>query len=185
MTEQLQVYIVADHEKCVGCKACELACFAQHNHKTNRVGRTVGTVTVPVTPRLYLTQGGGFRMPVQCRHCEDAPCLSACTLGAISRVEGAIVISEARCTGCKDCLMACPFGAIELRQVWAGGAPVMLQESGEVKKAALKCDRCFEDPAGPACVRACASSALRVVHADGEAEVKRLRAAEILAVTQC
>lgn len=184
MTEMLQAYVVAEHEKCVGCKACELACFAEHNHKTNNVGRTVGTVTVPVAPRLYLTQTEGFRMPIQCRHCEDAPCLGACTLHAISRVEGRIVISEALCTGCKDCLMACPFGAIEMQTVYAGGAPVLQPEGDEVRRAAMKCDLCLESPEGPACVRVCPNDALRLVHAEDEAAQKRERAARILAVTQ-
>ena len=86
MKKEIGSFVVGDSTKCTGCKACELACFTVHNRKSNHLGKTVGTVTVPVTPRLFLTKFEQGCMPIQCKHCEDAPCLNACTKGAISRI---------------------------------------------------------------------------------------------------
>lgn len=184
MTESLLSYVVADNEKCVGCKACELACFAEHNHKENKVGKTVGTVTVPVTPKLFLVKGEGVCMPIQCRHCEDAPCKTACTVKVIKRMNGHIIVNTKTCTGCKDCIMACPFGAIDMQPISCGGTFVILEDSNEIKKAAAKCDMCIESSDGPACVRCCPNKALRIVNSQSENDDKRIRAAQILAVTQ-
>ncbi|GJM71117.1 hypothetical protein HMSSN036_33330 [Paenibacillus macerans] len=48
-------FVIADAGKCIGCKACELACFAVHNRE-NGVSAAVGTITIPVIPRLYVTR---------------------------------------------------------------------------------------------------------------------------------
>ena len=92
MKKEVGSFVVGDSTKCTGCKACELACFTVHSRKDNPVGKTVGTVTVPVTPRLYLTRFEDGCMPIQCKHCENAPCLNACTRGAISRVDHQVIV---------------------------------------------------------------------------------------------
>lgn len=163
MKRSLQRFVVADSEKCVGCRACEVACFTEHNQKRNHVGKTVGTVTVPVIPKLFLIRGEGICMPIQCRHCEDAPCMEVCTLHAIERKNDQIIVNQEKCTGCKDCLMACPFGSIEI-----------------MCKIASKCDLCFDNAKGPACVRACKQEALRIVELQDENEAKQEKAAQIL-----
>ena len=114
MKKEIGSFVVGDSTKCTGCKACELACFTVHNRKSNHLGKTVGTVTVPVTPRLFLTKFEQGCMPIQCKHCEDAPCLNACTKGAISRIDHQVIVDAEKCIGCKDCMQACPFGAIAL-----------------------------------------------------------------------
>lgn len=110
MKKEIGSFVVGDSTKCTGCKACELACFTVHNRKSNHLGKTVGTVTVPVTPRLFLTKFEQGCMPIQCKHCEDAPCLNACTKGAISRIDHQVIVDAEKCIGCKDCMQACPFG---------------------------------------------------------------------------
>ena len=114
MKKELGCFVVGDSTKCTGCRACELACFTVHNRESNHVGKTVGTVSVPVAPRLFLTKFEEGCMPIQCKHCEDAPCLNACTKGAISRIDHQVIVDAEKCIGCKDCMQACPFGAIAL-----------------------------------------------------------------------
>ncbi len=180
MEKELQRFVAADPEKCVGCRACEVACFTEHNRKTNHVGQTVGTVGTPILPRLYLTRTEEICTPVQCRHCEDAPCMQACTLHAIERKNNQIVVNEGKCTGCKDCVMACPFGAIEILPSVRNGFIEKQPDSDDNRKIASKCDCCIDNPKGPACVRACKQEALRIVELKEETDNKRQKAARIL-----
>ncbi|MDR2499451.1 MAG: 4Fe-4S dicluster domain-containing protein [Treponema sp.] len=178
MYEKQSYFVMADLEKCTGCRACEAACFAAHQ---NGALKTVGTVTAPLIPNLYLTRTGFGTMPVQCHHCENAPCLQSCVSGAIFRQDGAVVVNRRKCIGCKNCAMACPFGAIamlgaaevaEIAAVFGGeGVP---KEQGGVKYV-NKCDLCIGRDT-PACAAACPNEALRLVDAAAEARDKRIRA---------
>ncbi|MHA6529118.1 4Fe-4S dicluster domain-containing protein [Paenibacillus sp. BAC0078] len=147
---QLSSLVIAEAAKCIGCKACELACFAVHN-RDNGVGAAVGTVTMPVLPRLYVIRTDSFTMPVQCRQCENAPCAVACPVQAIRQEDGVITIDAGACIGCKACSLACPFGAISLYKAYSGGeelpqARLEERKSGRLQRKskiiAYKCDLC-------------------------------------------
>ena len=170
MRGTLNSFVVANANKCIGCKVCELVCFAVHN-KNNQVAASVGTIVTPIIPRLYLVRSEGLKMPIQCLHCEDAPCANSCRIGAIKQENNRIVIDENACIGCKTCLLACPFGAIELLPQFEEGEAVIqanLKDEGEygledkVKTVAYKCDLCKEH-GKPACVAACPQQALTLV----------------------
>lgn len=193
MSSELSLFVSADPAKCTGCKACEMACFQAHNEKRNRVGKTIGTIAVPVTPKLYVTVTETVSLPIQCKHCENSPCLAVCKQKAISRVNGALVVDETKCgsavvvndgqcIGCKDCLLACPFGAVTLLPYYVGGLQVPQADGQGGKVAASKCDMCFEDSRGPACVRSCPNEALRLTDVNAERKQKNIAAAEALAV---
>ncbi|MDR1043872.1 MAG: 4Fe-4S dicluster domain-containing protein [Candidatus Adiutrix sp.] len=182
MPSEFGLFVSTDIAKCSGCKACEMACFQSHNIKRNNVGKTVGTISVPVTPKLYVTVIETASMPVQCKHCENSPCKAVCQQKAISRVGSQIIVDEAKCIGCKDCLMACPFGAIALLPFYVGGRQAPQADSSGGKVAASKCDLCYEDPEGPACVRVCPNEALRLTDVNEERKKKNIAAAEALAV---
>jgi len=93
-----------------------------------------------------------------------------------------VVVNDDRCIGCKDCLLACPFGAVALLPYFAGGLPVPQADGQGGKVAASKCDLCFEDSRGPACVRNCPNEALRLIDINTERKQKNIAAAEALAV---
>ncbi|BCG59185.1 4Fe-4S dicluster domain-containing protein [Paenibacillus sp. URB8-2] len=148
--ERPNSFVIAEAGKCIGCKACELACFAVHN-QDNGVAASVGTITMPVLPRLYVIRSDSFAMPVQCRHCENAPCAGVCPVQAIRQEEGAILIDEDRCIGCKACAMACPFGAVSLYKSYGNGQEIEQpylkeQQNGRLERKtriiAYKCDLC-------------------------------------------
>ena len=45
-----------------------------------------------------------------CQHCDDAPCIKACNVGAIyKRDDGAVIIDPDKCRGNQLCLAACPY----------------------------------------------------------------------------
>jgi electron transport protein HydN len=183
---QLNPFVVADPNKCIGCRVCELACSTVHAHEKKPL--TVGSMKNPLQPRLYLVRTPYGSVPVQCRHCEDAPCANACPVSAIVQKDGAICINEELCMGCKTCILACPFGAIKLMPVFKDGLPVQQNvvldedeysnESVGYKQlqVAGKCDRCI-NLEHPACVENCPEHALQLIVPENHRDARMQEAA--------
>lgn len=181
MKSRLGSFVIADPNKCTGCRACELACFVVHN-KNNNIGYTVGTVEVPVIPRLFLVKDDKVCMPIQCRHCEDAPCLNVCPAKAIKKENNTMIVNEEVCIGCKTCLLACPFGAISLLPQYNDGKEVEQRIIDESNKIAYKCDLC-KDNEKKACIEACPQKALELISPMENKKEKNKQAALSLLMT--
>lgn len=127
--------IVVRAELCSGCRACQVACVAQHE---GRFGTSAARI------RVSKAEAIGLDRPHVCRQCRQAACIEACAIGALYRDEatGAILQVPDRCTGCGACVEACPFGMA-----------IPHPETGR----ALICDLCGGDPE---CVKRCASLAI-------------------------
>lgn len=141
--------IIIDIERCLACKSCEIACAIAHSK--SKVLEDAVTESPRPQKRVTVEAAGEFGVPMQCRHCEDAPCIIVCPTKAIHRqhAEGPVLIDKDLCIGCKFCLMVCPFGVIDL------------SSDGKVM---VKCDLCFErakQGQEPACVEACPTKALK------------------------
>ena len=126
-----KVSLVIFQKDCMGCHACEVACKQEHN--------------LGVGPRLIkVVEKSPAYIPIYCHHCARPPCKDACPVEAIFRDERGIVhIKEERCIGCKACIEACPFGAMQF---------------DEEREVAVKCDLCHErlkNNEEPACSKAC------------------------------
>jgi len=123
-----------DPQKCIGCRACEVAC--------ERVHDGVANVTV------YVVEEAELNIPYACRHCENAPCVSVCPTGAMHRDDlGAVVVNPILCIGCRMCQVVCPFGI-----------PVFSRSL----KVMTKCDMCLDrlrEGLKPACVSTCPTGA--------------------------
>jgi len=145
-------------ELCMGCMSCELACAVRHSRGKTLVSAIMETPAPK--KRLSVEMENNVKMPVPCRHCEDAPCVNECITGCLFHDDNGFVQNdEDRCIGCWSCIMACPFGAIA---------------RDEVRHVAIKCDRCRTLEV-PACVSACPTKALVLVNVDAFARDRRKR----------
>ncbi len=179
----INTFVVANPHKCIGCKACEIACAVAH---LDTSVATAGAMEVPFLPRLSLVRTPRVTMPIQCRQCDDAPCANVCPVDAISHQENKIIIDTERCVGCKTCMLACPLGAMDMAPELENGQPVYQEglpldadsQSAKEKIVAHKCDLCAGRESGPACAEVCPAAAFIVVKpADMKQSIKSRRAA--------
>jgi len=137
--------IVANEEVCMGCGLCEVYCIVQHSQSKDIIKAYLKEHPRQVS-RVRLESKRPVSFAVQCRHCEDAPCVTACLSGAmhVDRRTGLVIHDKEKCIGCWTCIMVCPYSAIKM------------DASG---KAVSKCDFCTELSI-PACVANCPNGAL-------------------------
>lgn len=152
-------FVLANTQDCLGCRACEVACVMAHNDEQHVL--TPGQFH----PRIHVIEQNQHRSAVTCRHCEDAPCLQSCPNNAIRRENGSVQVNGQRCIGCKSCVVACPFGAMEMID----------QGENHTRHIAEKCDLCASRENGPACIDNCPSGALKLVTPDTLAALSRAR----------
>jgi Fe-S-cluster-containing hydrogenase component 2/CRP-like cAMP-binding protein len=166
-TEATNILLI-DESLCVRCDNCETACAETHDG-VSRLNREAG----PTFDYIHV--------PSSCRHCEHPHCMKDCPPDAIKRDgTGEVYVTDA-CIGCGNCERNCPYGGIRMAETpapkpgllrWllfgAGPGPGEDQTPDGLArrtggKRAVKCDMCRDEPAGPACVRACPTgAALRV-----------------------
>jgi len=144
VSERLALMI--DLERCTGCRSCEVACKQEHRLGPGEFRNKVVWSTASDRPALeFLT--------LACQHCDRPACLRACPVNpkAIAKDArtGVVSVIEERCTGCGECVIACPYSAMGYD---AGG------------HHAVKCDLCAERrEAGQttACTSVCPTRAIR------------------------
>jgi len=133
--------LVVDHEKCTGCRQCEMVCSVFHNGASNPSRSRI---------RVIKWEDVGFYLPMTCQNCEKPFCVEVCPTKACYRdVENQrVMIDRNKCIGCKTCIIACPFGApfFDIKE-----------------RVTVKCDYCDGDPQ---CVSFCETKAVDYVDAD-------------------
>jgi carbon-monoxide dehydrogenase iron sulfur subunit len=148
-------------EKCVACKGCEIACAVAHSRSKDLF---LAMHETPRTrPRVRVQPAGAFSYPARCQHCQEAACVAACPMGAMTRdlATGAVVVDNHRCVGCWMCVTVCAFGGVT---------------ADASAKQAHKCDLCPERTAQglePACVAACPTRALILATPEEMADHRR------------
>jgi Fe-S-cluster-containing hydrogenase component 2 len=137
----MQKSLHIDPGKCTGCLQCEMACSYEHTGAFNPARSFI---------KVFTFHHEGRFAPYTCTQCDEAWCMHACPVEAISidHSTGAKVVSDDKCVGCKVCTIACPFGTINYSQA-----------TGKV----VKCDLCGGDPQ---CAAACPTDAITYVDAD-------------------
>jgi len=152
-----------DESKCIGCKACQVACM-QWNDNRDEIGSTVGVYDNPadLTTKSWTVMrfneveraDGGLDWLIRkdgCMHCEDPGCLKACPApGAIVKYENGIVdFVKDNCIGCGYCVAGCPFNV-----------PRISKDDHKAYKCTLCSDRVAQGE-GAACAKSCPTKAIR------------------------
>jgi len=114
--------MLIDTTKCIGCRACELACNETNQlpkPKVDLLSDSVFAEKRDTTPDAF-TVVNRFpneknpKEPIfvrrQCMHCNQPACASACLVKAFEKTkEAAVIYNKDRCMGCRYCMIACPF----------------------------------------------------------------------------
>jgi len=158
----LEVAKLIDVSKCIGCKACQVACM-QWNDLRDEVGTCAGTYDNPrdMTDQSWTvmryaeveTEERGLEWLIRkdgCMHCEDPGCLKACPApGAIIKYANGIVdFHQENCIGCGYCVSGCPFNVPRI---------------SKKDSKAYKCTLCSDRVAvglEPACVKVCPTGSI-------------------------
>ncbi|MDR3146294.1 MAG: 4Fe-4S dicluster domain-containing protein [Treponema sp.] len=150
-------FVQATPLRCIGCRTCLISCVVAHEGK--RIFE-IDPDSYNFNPRLFMVKTARVSAPVQCRHCENPACKASCASGAIFVKDDVVIIDAKKCIGCKNCVIACPFGAVELvetGEILADGSP---------RRIANKCDLCAGVADSPSCVKVCPTAALTLVTAE-------------------
>jgi formate dehydrogenase iron-sulfur subunit len=157
-----EVAKLIDTTKCIGCKACQVACM-EWNDLRDEVGTNIGQYQNPhdLTDSSWTlmrfaeveNSKGDLEWLIRkdgCMHCADPGCLKACpSPGAIVQYSNGIVdFHEENCIGCGYCVTGCPFD---------------IPRISKKDKKAYKCTLCSDRVAvglEPACIKACPTGAL-------------------------
>lgn len=143
--------LMIDHEKCTGCRLCELVCAVKHDGISNPMRSRI---------RVMKWEQEGLYIPMSCQQCQDAPCLNGCPVNAISKNDALnrVEVDYNVCIGCRTCVSVCPFGAMSFNTI---------------DRKVIKCDLCDGDPQ---CVRFCEIKAVEYLDA-GDISIHKKKAA--------
>jgi len=99
---EYQWAMVIDQTKCIGCGYCTLACQAHNDINPTIQWNAVTHIGELDEKHVFL--------PRPCMHCEKAPCVEVCPVGATYyRPDGIVMMNYDRCIGCRYCEVACPY----------------------------------------------------------------------------
>jgi phenylacetyl-CoA:acceptor oxidoreductase subunit 1 len=168
--------MVVDLRRCIGCKACILAC-SQANDIEEGLWRRYQELTeleAPHRQRYFIT--------TSCMQCSQPACLPVCPTKATHlRSDGIVDIDQNKCVGCGACIMACPYDARAIlgnkHRFETGGKtrPSSIAQNAKREGTCTKCNFCLPrvqngreanlqpgiDPdATPLCVATCSTGTL-------------------------
>ncbi len=153
--------MVIDLKRCIGCYGCQIFCKAEN-----------ATPPGVQWSRVLLYESGNYphikmiSLPVLCMHCKAPACVDVCPTGASTRrPDGIVTINRTKCTGCGNCLLACPYGARQLclkdEKYFPDQGPALYEPDGYRQGqagVAGKCNFCIpriKKGLEPACVQNC------------------------------
>ena len=111
--------MIIDLSICNGCHNCQVSCKDEHvgndwspiarpQPDTGQFWNRVIPMERGTVPKVMVTYHHSI-----CQHCENAPCIDACSQSAIyRRPDGIVIIDPDRCRGNQLCLEACPYEGV-------------------------------------------------------------------------
>jgi len=172
--------IFPDVEACIDCGGCVVACKRTWDVPRDEQRISISTMLegqeaaagLNARSAKALQQGespGETSIPMQCYHCENAPCVSVCPTDSLIKKDNEFVeVRDSLCIGCQYCLSACPFGAPQFPESDEGAAQ-LFGTGGTMDKCTM-CEERQEISKGPACAEECATDAILVGSADDIAD---------------
>jgi molybdopterin-containing oxidoreductase family iron-sulfur binding subunit len=103
-----------DLNRCIGCSACRVACYAENNIPVFGAGEVAmgrEMAWIRIVPYRHPDAPGrvGF-LPLPCQHCDAAPCEPVCPVfAAVHNEEGVNAQIYNRCVGTRYCAQNCPY----------------------------------------------------------------------------
>jgi tetrathionate reductase subunit B len=136
--------MVFDLNKCIGCRACVIACKAEWGLQSVKSRCWVKPIGPENTP---LGLASTFYVGL-CNHCDEPSCIKECPTSATYKADnGAVLVDKELCIGCGNCVVACPYGARYVNS-----------KDKKVEKCTF-CNGRIETGKDPACVQTCPSGA--------------------------
>ena len=164
--------IFPDVEACIDCGGCVVACKRTWDVPRDEQRISISTMLegqegaegMNAASGRAMEQGvspGETSVPMQCYHCENAPCVSVCPTDSLVKTEeGFVDVRDSLCIGCQYCLSACPFGAPQFPDSDTGAAAVV--GGGGLMDKCTMCEERQEVGKGPACAEECSTDAILV-----------------------
>ena len=148
--------MMTDVTRCIGCRRCEEACNKVNNMPEPEIPfddksvfekvRRTDESTHTIVNRYYDQLGQPVYLKVQCNHCAEPACASACPVAALTKSkDGPVVYNEDLCIGCRYCMTACPYFIPAFEYANAGSPAI------------TKCQMCFNERITKGQVPACAT----------------------------
>ncbi|CAB1129312.1 Sulfite dehydrogenase subunit B [Candidatus Hydrogenisulfobacillus filiaventi] len=161
----MQLALVTDLDKCVGCDACQMSCKVWNTSGPHGPLPDINPWGAKPWSMYWLRvlhlEQNKFpdtkttALPLSCFHCREPACVKVCPVGAMHKrpEDGVVLVDYDRCIGCRYCVNACPYGNVNFDPI-----------QGVAKKCTLCIDRVYntdlpEYERVPACVRSCPTGA--------------------------
>jgi len=155
--------ILYDSSKCIGCRACQMAC-KRWNELPSEPDSALGIYDTPqglsdstwtLIKLNKRSEDDWHFFNYQCMHCTDAACVTVCPSSALFKDErGFVALDHDKCIGCGYCTRFCPYGVPHLR------TENLLTGSAKAFKCTFCEDRVWGGLGGPFCAETCPTGAL-------------------------